>query len=283
MIPTRRHIVAFHFVPQTHVTFGCPRVLTIILLTDTLASWNCVCAMLSKSRRSPVGVSSTRGSPNRIPRTMPVTQPGAMDFSISTTRTEDCNYALTSSCPGSRGLNSVNPEYVSYHNYPDSSADAFYLSTPSSTSYAPTSSGPIYPVSLMPTMASLDSGPYDDFLADTCVSTSSPPEVNFVSVSYPGQPSPQDMLNAFVDMSMCGPPMMSNYYRQCTPPPEEFIQECLPYYTVPQDIQDDLCHVEPDFAAMYEVNDVRHSSSHRSDCQRFPFTSPVLTWLDHVA
>lgn len=217
-----------------------------------------------------------------------MTQPGSLDFSTSTSRVEDpnSNYVLTSSCSGSRALNSVSPDFVSFPNYPGSSDEGLFLPI---SSYVPSSSGPAFPVSMMPTMSSLDSTPYDDFLANTSVSMGTSAEATYVSAPYPGQGScSQDMINSFLDMSMCGPPMMSNFYgpegnnwassgRPHTPPPEEFIQEYLPYYTGPQDIQDDMSSGDQDLA-MYELNDMTNSSAHRSDCRKkAPRTSSILT------
>lgn len=237
--------------------------------------------MLSKSKRSPAGVGPSRGSQSRMPRTMPVTQPEALDFSVSTmAETPNSNFSLTSSCSGSRRLNSVNSDLVPCNNYPGSSGDDYFLSTPSSMSYIPISSGATFSGPLMPTMGSLelDPTPYD-FLVDHVVSTSTSTDMNFVSLPYNGQVSSQDILTSFVDVSMCGPAVMNNWSgpegynwsplgRPDTPPPEDYIQEFLPqHFSPPQDIQDDSCTGEQDFT-IYDVNDISKSSSHRSDCSK---------------
>lgn len=242
--------------------------------------------MLSKPR-SPVGVAPNRGSHSRMPRTVPVTQSDSMDFSSTTMAEIPTNYALTSSCHGSRRLNSVNSDLVSCNNYPGSSDDDYFLTTTSSMSYIPITSGATFSGPLMPTMGNptmgnfeLDSTPYDSWIANV-VSTSNATEMNFVSLPFHSQGPSQDIMSSFVDVSMCGPAVMNNCYgpdaynwppigRPDTPPPEAYIQGLLPQQlSPPEDIQDDACTGEQDFP-MYEVNDISKSSSHRSDCQRIP-------------
>jgi len=238
--------------------------------------------MLSKPR-SPVGVASNRGSKSRSPRTVPVTQSDSLDFSSSTMAEIPSHYALTSSCHGSRRPNMVNSDLMSCNNYPGSSGDDFFLSATSSMSFNPITSAATFSGPLLPTMGSfdeLDSSPYDPWVASV-VSTSSPTEMNFVTLPYHSQGPSQDILSPYVDVSMCGPAVMNPCYgpdafnwspigRPDTPPPEAYIDRILPQQlSPPEDIQDDPCADEQDYH-MFEVTEISTSSSHRSDCQRTP-------------